>query len=103
MNQEQLVKLVEKRWKRHKEDESPEGDATCPIVDYWGNRIAPKEQWLGDEASWKEAIKEQNQQDKIWHRSGNKSCDFCSLCEELLDNNKKPLKELEDRYAKRDN
>lgn len=84
MNQEQLVKIVEKRWKRHKEDVSPEGDATCPITDYWGMRIAPKEQWLGDETSWKEAMREQKQQDKIWQKYGNKNCDFCWLCEELL-------------------
>jgi len=78
MSEEYLVKLIKKRWKEHKEKRDPEGFAICCIIDNFEHRVAPKSKWLGTEKEWHNALRDQAEMDK------KVTCEFCSLCNELL-------------------
>jgi hypothetical protein len=79
-----MIKLINKRWKEHKEERDPDDFACCPVRQQFETRVAPEGEWLGTEESRQQALKDQEFMDK------NISCDFCSLCSELISILKSP-------------
>jgi hypothetical protein len=73
------IKLLIKRFKKQHRKFYPEGGYTdCPIVDNEMHRVTEnRDAWLGDDASYNRAIKEQEANDK------NTKCYICKFIKEL--------------------
>jgi len=76
--EQRIIKLIKQFKKEHEEIfDDVTGDTDCVLVSRRICRVAPKQRWLGTDESYKQAIREQKEMDKVL------KCYVCEFIKQL--------------------